>query len=87
MDYILFHFSAYMYHTPELLSCALFDVLAFNIFSRELFRFLMAAPAGFGPTRGVTSMETVRVTVSLVTAVTNCSAMEPVAYLQSHWLR
>ena len=81
------HFSTYMYHIPELLCWAVFDVLVCNIFFRELFRFLMAGEAGFGPERGVTSMEVVRDTVPLVTAVTNWSAMEPEVYLRSPWLR
>jgi len=76
-----------MYHTPELLSSALFDVLVCNFFFRELSTLLMGGPAGFGPARVVTSMEMVRVTVPLVTAVINCSAMVPVAYLRSPWLR
>jgi len=47
----------------------------------------MVGSAGFGLARGVDSMEMVKVTVSLVTAVINCSVMEPVAYLQPPWLR
>ena len=71
-----------MYQIPELISCALFDVLVFNIIFRELSLFLMAGEADFGPERGAILMEMVRVTVPLVTAVTNCSVMVPVAYLR-----
>jgi hypothetical protein len=76
-----------MYHIPKLVSCASFDVLVCNIFFREPSLFLMAGSADFGPERGAILMEMVRVTVSLVTAVTNCSVMMPVAYLQPPWLR
>ena len=72
-----------MYHIPEILSSALFDVLVSNIFFREQFRFLMPGAAGFGPEQDVM----VRVTVSLVTAVTNWSAMVLEGYLPSPWLR
>jgi hypothetical protein len=58
-----------------------------NIFFRELYLLLMAGEAGFGPERDVTSIVVVRVTVPLVTAVTNWSAMVPVANLQPPWLR
>jgi hypothetical protein len=76
-----------MYPTAELLSSALYDMLVCNIFFREQSTLLITGAAGFGPARGAILIEMDRVTVSLVTAVTNCSAMEPEAYLQSPWLR
>jgi len=76
-----------MHHTPELLSSALFDGLVCNIFFRELSLILMAGEADFGPVLDVPSMVVVRVPVPLVTAVINWSAMVPVAYLRSPWLR
>jgi hypothetical protein len=76
-----------MYHTPEPLFSDLFDVLVCNIFFRELSTLLITGPADFGPERGAILIEMVRVAVSLVTAVTNCSAMVQVAYLRSPWLR
>jgi hypothetical protein len=57
------------------------------IFFREMSLFLMAGEAGFGPARDVISTALVRVTVSLVTAITNWSAMVPGAFLRSPWLR
>ena len=86
-DLISFYFSTYMYHTAELLSSALYDMLVCNFFFRELSTLLITGPAGFGPARGAILIEMDSVTVSLVTAVTNCSAMMPVAYLRSPWLR
>jgi len=47
----------------------------------------MVGSACFVLARGVNSIEMVSVTVPLVTAITNCSAMEPEAYLQPPWLR
>jgi len=76
-----------MYHTAEFLSSALYDMLVRNIFFREQSTLLMTGAAGFGPARGAILIQMERVTVSLVTAVTNCSAMVPEAYLQSPWLR
>ena len=72
---------------PDLLSAALYVVFVCNFFFRELFRLMMAGSGGFGPARDAILMEMVRVTVRLVTAVTNWSAMGPEVYHRSPWLR
>jgi hypothetical protein len=48
---------------------------------------MMAGKAGFGAALDVTSMAMGKVTVPLVTAVTNWSVMVLEAFLQSAWLR
>jgi hypothetical protein len=86
---VTFHFAFPHACCTQLNSCVLLSLTCCCvIFSfRELFGFLMAGPAGFGAARDVTSMAMGKVTVPLVTAVTNWSAMVPEEYLRSPWLR